>query len=141
MSGEISGMAVSSIGDAGSRATPDDTRRLHYQLRAPRDWPDTRWGESMPCCSPATFVSNLPTVVSIRGDQAARAEIELWVADLGYFRREQIREQNELDEGLRAAMRIRNLPLSCYFTVWAAGGSNPAPRIKSRTGVSHQYGA
>ena len=93
MSGEISGMAVSSIRDAGSRATPDDTRRLHYQLRAPRDWTDTRWGESMPCCSPATFVSNLPTVVSSRGDQAARAEIELRVADLGYFRREQIREQ------------------------------------------------
>jgi hypothetical protein len=84
MSGEISGMAVSSIRDAGSRA-PDDTRGLHYQLRAPRDWPDTRWGESMPCCSPATFVSNLPTVVSIPGRSSCQGRDRALVGRFGVF--------------------------------------------------------
>ena len=93
MSGEISGMAVSSIGDAGSRATPDDTRRLHYQLRAPRDWPDTRWGNR---CHVAALRLAFRTHGRLHPGaiKPARAEIELRVADLGYFRREQIREQN-----------------------------------------------
>ncbi len=85
MSGEISGMAVSSIRDAGSRATPDNTRRLHYQLGAPRDLPDTRWGESMPCCSPAIFVSNLPTVVSIPGRSSCQGRDRALGGRFGVF--------------------------------------------------------
>jgi hypothetical protein len=43
---------------------------------------------------PGDFRFELAHGVSILGRSGARADIELWVADLGYFRREQIREQN-----------------------------------------------
>ncbi len=46
-----------------------------------------------------------------------------------------MREQTNNIEVSMSPGDIRNLPLTCYFTVWAAGVSNPAPRIKSRTGA------
>ena len=41
-----------------------------------------------------------------------------------------MREQTNNIEVSMSPGDIRNLPLTCYFTVWAAGVSNPAPRIK-----------
>jgi hypothetical protein len=129
MSGEISGMAVSSIRTL-ARVRRRTTREGSITNLEPPGTGLIHVGANGCHVAARRLAFRTHGRLHPGAIKPARAEIELWVADLGYFRREQIREQNELNECLRSATRIRNLPLSCYFTMWAAGGSNPAPRIK-----------
>src|SRR5438094_267197 len=50
--------------------------------------------------------------------------------NLGYFQREQIREQPELYEGFRGATRIRSVPLTWCFASGPPGARTPLHGLK-----------